>query len=236
MACLSSWFLFSLLFAIASLIYIFVIRVYLKMLTLKRSFKFKTKIMFRPITGIQSLVQSSLKKHGDGHAIFYKLVQEEPDLKMIIVNFLNTPTLMILDPDLIKEVLLNHHDKYDKLFKLPIESMYLGGKSLVQAKGERWKQQRKCMGPSFSFERLESCLPLIQGVINEKFGDLAGRITEDKPIKLLEEMGFITAEIVIRFFMGEVFTNRTINGNRCDREIEWIYNNATKLELAPTSL
>jgi hypothetical protein len=107
---------------------------------------------------------------------------------------------------------------------------------MISTRKDKWKQQRRCLGPSFSFDRLENSLPLIQKTIDEKLLELDKKLSEEKPVKLVEEMGFITGEVVVRFFFSENFSKRLINGNKCDREIEWIISSNIFEERNPWNL
>jgi cytochrome P450 len=207
----------------------------MKLLLLKRSFKFKTKIYFRPIVGYQPLFRQG-ETEGDSHAFFYKIMRENPDVKIIITNFLATPLLFICDPDLTKDFIMNQEDNYDKLLKTPISKRYLLGLSMIANRKEKWKQQRRCLGTSFSYEKLESSLPLIQETIEEKLSDLDNRLVDDKPVKIVEEMGLITGEVVVRFFFNQDFSQLLINGKKIDRELEWIISSNSIEERKPKNL
>ena len=72
---------------IFAIIHVFITGLYMKLLLLKWSFKCKTKIYFRPIVGYQPLFRRG-ETEGDSHAFFYKIMRENPDVKIIITNFL----------------------------------------------------------------------------------------------------------------------------------------------------
>ncbi|CAG8520209.1 15833_t:CDS:2, partial [Racocetra fulgida] len=69
----------------------------------------------------------------------------------------STPFLVISDPKLVQQVLLNRPYDYSKLF--PKKAKELFGEGIFIAEGNCHKRQRKIMNPSFTFANIKEMVP-----------------------------------------------------------------------------
>ncbi|XP_027091871.1 cytochrome P450 734A1 [Coffea arabica] len=73
-----------------------------------------------------------------------------------------TPRLTLADPDMIKELMLNHTDCVDKLPFTPV-SRQLFGQGLVGLFGKKWAVRRRISSKAFNMERVKDWVPDIAG-------------------------------------------------------------------------
>ncbi|XP_019875690.2 cytochrome P450 9e2-like [Aethina tumida] len=73
-----------------------------------------------------------------------------------------TPTLVLRDPDLIKQITIKDFDHFmDHRTLIPEESDPMFGKNLVSLKGQKWKDMRATLSPSFTSSKMKAMFILI---------------------------------------------------------------------------
>ncbi|CAG8498768.1 35623_t:CDS:2 [Racocetra persica] len=72
----------------------------------------------------------------------------------------NEPNILISDPKLVQQVLVNRPYEYPKLFLIPsMAKEFFGGDGILLAEGDTHKRQRKMMSPSFAFTNVKEMVP-----------------------------------------------------------------------------
>ncbi|CAG8614232.1 4348_t:CDS:2 [Gigaspora margarita] len=75
-------------------------------------------------------------------------------------GLLNESNILISDPKLIQQVLINHTYDYPRLFFLKNVVKGVLGESIILAEGDSHKRQRKMMNPSFAFANIKEMFPI----------------------------------------------------------------------------
>ncbi|KAJ8953897.1 hypothetical protein NQ318_019137 [Aromia moschata] len=109
---------------------------------------------------------------GDSWGIFFKLQNFSEMIQYVysqcpgtrysgIYQFL-IPTLVIKDPDLIKQVTVKDFDHFvDHRTFISEDTDPLGGKNLLFLKGQKWREMRAILSPSFTASKMRSMFELI---------------------------------------------------------------------------
>lgn len=71
------------------------------------------------------------------------------------------PMVCLSHPDHARHVLRDHHEQYPKTGRATTETALLAGRSLLVANGERWRQTRRLMQPSFGLGQIAQYAPLM---------------------------------------------------------------------------
>jgi hypothetical protein len=82
---------------------------------MKLKFGKAVHISYVPIFGILMKYKSSYKQTGNCLGWINKIVQDHPNVKIIVANLVEKPILILLDPGYYKHLYLDHHllSKYD---------------------------------------------------------------------------------------------------------------------------
>lgn len=113
-------------------------------------------------------------------------------------EFLNTPIYQVNHPDDIQHILVENADNYvkGKLFQQFFGNVT--GDGLLNSDGEKWRQRREAIQPSFKANEIQAYA--------ETIGDVAARTVGEWPdhgtIDLHEEMTSITVEVVAKTLLG----------------------------------
>jgi len=86
------------------------------------------------------------------------------------------PTLVVADPLIIKEILIQKQYQFVKGGFFEILGSLFGLKNLVFAEGEEWKTQRKIIAPAFRATTIQQLLPEIQAVCEKCIKNLNGTV------------------------------------------------------------
>nr|BAM73820.1 cytochrome P450 [Bombyx mori]BAM73821.1 cytochrome P450 [Bombyx mori] len=104
------------------------------------------------------------------------------------------PVLHILDPELIKAIMIRDFDHFtDRNTLNSMEPRYLS-RSLLNLKGLEWKGVRSTLTPAFSSSRLKNMIPLIQQCSKQMVEFL--RKFDGKEIEMKQTMGHFTLEVI----------------------------------------
>lgn len=96
-----------------------------------------------------------------------QLVYESvPDVPYLGYYEGGSPVLMLKDPDLIKQITIKHFDNFSerRVVGELDKAEPLFGKMITSAKGEKWKNIRSIMSPSFSSGKLKGMTTLLHNV------------------------------------------------------------------------
>lgn len=98
---------------------------------------------------------------------FQKLYQHEKAKNEPVVGLfvLNKPCLLVRDPELVKNILVQDFNKFSNRFSASDpHSDTLGSENLLFAKNPRWKSIRQKLTPTFSSGKIKQMFPLIEEV------------------------------------------------------------------------
>ncbi|KAE8703022.1 CYP749A22 protein [Hibiscus syriacus] len=112
------------------------------------------------------------------------------------------PQLVISEPELVKEVLINNENAYPKL-KLPIYVSKLLGNGIVTTEGEKWVRQRKLANYVFHGESLKNMTPAVLASVETMLENWKGE--EGKEIDVFQEFRLLTSEVISRTAFGSTY-------------------------------
>ncbi|KAJ8916089.1 hypothetical protein NQ315_004455 [Exocentrus adspersus] len=92
-----------------------------------------------------------------------RFYNQHPHSRYSGIYQLSVPTLVVRDPDLIKQMTVKDFDHFtDHRTFIPEESDPLWGKNLFALKGERWREMRAILSPSFTSSKMRFMFGLMQ--------------------------------------------------------------------------
>src|ERR1700710_1295249 len=106
----------------------------------------------RPLSALQllrTLIRNPIE-------VWPQAVYEEPLYRR---RLLNRDTLFVMDPDLIRQVLVEDADKFVKSDAMLRALEPALGRGLLTADGPHWRWQRRAAAPTFRHERLVEFVP-----------------------------------------------------------------------------
>lgn len=104
------------------------------------------------------------------------------------------PVLMVLDPDLIKYILIRDSSHFTDRLTLPSKEPDYIKRSLLNLKGQEWKSVRSILTPTFSSARLKAMMPLIQYCSSQLVELLRDKENED--VEMKHVLGHFTLEVI----------------------------------------
>lgn len=109
-------------------------------------------------------------------------------------SLLGKQSFIITDPNLVREMLVDRHQEFQKSLNYRQLALILGN-GLLNSEGELWKRQRKLMQPAFHRSRLEK---FAAGMVRDTQEMLEnwGKLSSDDVIEITREMSRLTFEIV----------------------------------------
>nr|CAB3477694.1 unnamed protein product [Digitaria exilis] len=134
--------------------------------------------------------------------LLHKAVNEHGKISMVWEG--PTPTVIISDPDLVREVLANKFGHYRK-HELPSNFVKMIGNGLVNHEGEKWAVHRKIINPAFHLEKLKKMVPAFTSCAIELMGrweDLIGSDGNAREIDVLPELQDLTGDAISRAAFG----------------------------------
>jgi cytochrome P450 len=112
---------------------------------------------------------------------------------------------LINHPSLVKQVLQETHQSFDKNSIIYNRFRNAFGDGLVVAEGERWKRQRKLMQPIFGHQAIERFFPLMVAAARDMADRWEPACKNKRGFDIAEEMIRITLEIVGRALFHDSF-------------------------------
>jgi cytochrome P450 len=108
-------------------------------------------------------------------------------------RFVVGPTLtFVFDPDLVRSVLITHHERYKRPDILSSRTESLTANGLIQTDGALWERQRSTLNPLFGRERIQT----YASTIGEVTANTAMRWENGRQLDLYEEMVKVTVRVI----------------------------------------
>ncbi|KAK1288778.1 hypothetical protein QJS10_CPB19g00482 [Acorus calamus] len=125
--------------------------------------------------------------------------------KTFLFWFGSKPRLVVREPELIKEVMLDRAGSFERVRFNPL-SKHLFGEGLVGLDGAKWVQHRRVISPAFNIERVKGWVPAIV-TSTLKMLEGWGRDSEGREFELdmHKELHNFTADVISRVAFGSCF-------------------------------
>ncbi|KAF5200695.1 Cytochrome p450 [Thalictrum thalictroides] len=94
---------------------------------------------------------------------FYQTVQKFG--KFSLIWFGPIPRLLVMDPEMIRDILSNKFGHFEKTRTNPLGKFLVTG--LISYEGEKWVKHRRIINPAFHLEKLKMMLPAFNTCCNE---------------------------------------------------------------------
>ncbi|CAD8205743.1 unnamed protein product [Paramecium pentaurelia] len=200
---------FIIIIIVVYVLYRIILKPLIPLLILKLQFGKQAYLWYAPIWGLLKYNFRSLKQNGDFFDDLRKRMRQNPKVKMLLTNFLDKPFINFVDSEYVKKMYLDHQN-FPKFNLLRYDNLI--DKGLLMAEGEEWKHQRNLLGSAFTFEKLKSRIPMINQIVKE-------RCILDPKTNSFDFISWITGEVVIHSFFGEIAKGLIINGKPGQVEI-----------------
>ncbi|CAN1152320.1 Cytochrome P450 CYP749A22 [Linum perenne] len=123
------------------------------------------------------------------------------------MNFLNwygtRPQLVVTDPELVKEVLINREGTYPKKFIQSYAEKFLGN-GLLTSEGEKWVKTRKLANQAFHGDCLKAMIPAMVTSV-EAMLQRWGLMEDVKEIDVFPEFKILSSEVISRTAFGSSY-------------------------------
>nr|QBC88372.1 cytochrome P450 family monooxygenase [Philasterides dicentrarchi] len=217
-------------------------RPYYIMLKWKKQYGDKVEYYFHPINGSKHKPKESLEKFNDDHYWVVDIVNRNPNVQLIISNYMGKVMIILLNPDLIREQAQNQRF-YERR---GLEQVWLSHKLLTLSlfgdiSFDKWKKQKAILSPVFHFDNLKSKVEIIKEVTAKEVEKYKKLYTvNDGNIKwdLENELKDITGEVVVKSFFGKEY-NGTIKDPNGAKELsisEYFVNTMQQLTVYSMSM
>lgn len=177
---------------------------------------------FFPFIGFFKIFDDDFTKYNDSFYRFKLLKNTKGQIyKIYSMNFNSNAVLFIVDPQLIKECLLN---QTEILYKDPIFiknlSRFFGNNNIIFSEGMEWKKSRKLITKSFTFDFLKDNISKIITTTEERLEALKF----SKDIDLENLLQNITSQIFMRIFFKTDLSEALYKGKPLSYWIVFIMN------------
>ena len=114
---------------------------------------------------------------------------------------------LVSEPKLIKEVLVDHYDKYKKNTRYKQVRMVIG-EGMLLSEGEVWKHQRTHAQPKFTAKALDQQVDWITGLASEFIDSWDVNAEQKTPVELEFQFNLLTQLLAGVWVMGKGFKSR----------------------------
>ncbi len=106
------------------------------------------------------------------------------------------PTLVISDPDLVRQVTIKQFHKFHSRKGVPFREKDGPRENIFFASGDKWKRIRSIISPSFTAKRMKEMSPLINQSVDDLLKLFDARCKEGKPFDIYSEFGRLTTDVI----------------------------------------
>jgi len=184
---------------------------------------------FFPGIGFNRYMRKDLQTKDDFLYSVKHYKENHPNQKFEVTNMGSSVTIMLRDPELIREF-VNKPALYEKHHVFRTIKL-LSGTGLAMAEGDVWKAHRKIVSSCFHYEFLTSNISNMMRIINEFLDKIPHQGYENFPVVM--KMQEITGDVIGRLFFGEKLSSYTFKGKSLTLALADL---ATQLGLCAVSL
>ncbi|KAF6165096.1 hypothetical protein GIB67_000680 [Kingdonia uniflora] len=125
--------------------------------------------------------------------------------KLSVTWFGTSPRVIIMDPEIVKEIMSNKFGHYRKLKKNPFWKLLALGTPNYE--GEKWVKHRRIVNPAFHLEKLKGMLPAFSTSCSELVSKWEKLVETDSSCELdmWPDLQNLTADIISRTSFGSCF-------------------------------
>jgi enediyne biosynthesis protein E7 len=116
-------------------------------------------------------------------------------------RILHRRMLAVTDPDLIRQVLVTRHDRYERSFHYRTTQQAVG-KGLITTDGPGWKTRRRQVQPAFKPDALQRIVPAVARAAEEMFARWDEQIAVGGTVSLLSEMQTFALTVMCRALLS----------------------------------
>ena len=116
-------------------------------------------------------------------------------------RILHRGMIAVTHPDLIREVLVSRHDRYERSFHYRTTQQAVGA-GLITTDGPAWKARRRQVQPAFRTEYLPRIVPSVQQAAGEMLARWETARRAGRAIPLVEEMQTFTLTVMCRALLS----------------------------------
>jgi cytochrome P450 len=117
--------------------------------------------------------------------------------------------LIVNKPELVKEVMSDHGERFPKSDLMVDALEPLVGDSIFVSNGERWRQQRKLIDPAFTHIRLNQAFTSMAAAVDDYEGVLDARAAQAETFSLDLAMSHLTADVITRTVFSTTLQSQT---------------------------
>ncbi|XP_074280768.1 cytochrome P450 CYP72A616-like [Silene latifolia] len=114
-----------------------------------------------------------------------------------------TPSLVIKDPEMIKQVLINKQGHFQKPYINPL--ILVLTKGITTLEGDKWAKHRKIINPAFHIQKLKGMVPVMAATCNEFIDRWRSMINPEEgscELDIWPEFQNLTADVISRTGFG----------------------------------
>ncbi|PIA26893.1 hypothetical protein AQUCO_08600043v1 [Aquilegia coerulea] len=139
------------------------------------------------------------------------------------------PRLLVMDPEMIRDILSNKFGHYGKTRTNPLGRFLVTG--VISYEGEKWVKHRRIINPAFHLEKLKMMLPAINTCCNEMIDKWQKLISSEScEVNAWPDLQNLTADVISRTAFGssyeegrQVFKLQTEQAKHIIQSLQSIY-------------
>ena len=134
------------------------------------------------------------------------------------------PTLVVADPDVVREILIKQFNKFEQRQPF-LDNPDLPDAGIFIAKGEKWKKIRGLTTAIFSAKKMKTMSPLVQQSIVKLINKFEQRLKDDKEFDIYKDFKCFTLDVIastVFSYDTDIF-NAAIDDNPFLKHIQKIF-------------
>ncbi|XP_047352250.1 cytochrome P450 9e2-like [Vespa velutina] len=153
-----------------------------------------------PFFGLNWTVLFGRRSFQELNTIIYKTL---PDAKYVGSMDFSTPLLIIRDPELLKEITVKQFDHFPDHRGFVDETIDpIFGKNIFSLRGERWKEMRNTLSPSFTASKMRFMFDLVSKCSNEFVNYFVDHPEAAKEIEMKDAFTRYTNDVIATVAFG----------------------------------